>query len=512
LTLLKEEEIDPQLKISPRIIDTLSTTQFVDQYALIREFVSNAYDADATRFDIRLHKDGTITMEGYGDGMSPSEFKLFWEFGSIHKAGTRSSKFKRIRAGKYGFGKLSYRSAFAILQIHNHKGAFDVCHEVNEELLSSWKTIEQVIRPIRILRKPMDHDGVKITLMGPRKGIEFTEEKLKMELQSTQIDQPNFEVYLNGKKVPPMKYAGIEIPVDLTVEGVIDKGYRAEDGRISGLICILRKPPKKLKERGVLISVGGQGITRTFFGYDRDAHWSSRVVRVVGKLEVPWLHTSGGKAGFIEDYQYNKFLEAMRRFMRKEVLFKIEQEERAKQDKKTSKVLSDVCKALEKALPRFPQLKSPFSAKIKDQSGQIDEPSIHPETRNVEKTGRKEKETKEKDKVHIMGKRDTDEVKRRLRKRFKLHGFGYLIETKYEPLSPLQSWHTLDRDLTTIFLNEAHRMFELERKRDILLFRYMARLIAQEITLIKGLLNSKMAYELQNKVLNAVVEAYSGSD
>ena len=115
MTLLKEEQIDPQLKISPRIVDTLSTTQFVDQYALVREFVSNAYDADASRFDISFHKDGTITMEGYGDGMSASEFKLFWEIGSIHKAGTHSPKFKRIRAGKYGFGKLSYRSAFCIL-------------------------------------------------------------------------------------------------------------------------------------------------------------------------------------------------------------------------------------------------------------------------------------------------------------------------------------------------------------------------------------------------------------
>lgn len=512
MTLLKEEQIDPQLKISPRIVDTLSTTQFVDQYALVREFVSNSYDADATRFDIWLHKDGTITMEGHGDGMSPNEFKLFWEIGSIHKAGTRSPKFRRIRAGKYGFGKLSYRNAFCILQIHNHKGAFDVCYEVNEELFSNWRTIEQVIRPIRILCKPMDHDGVKVTLMVPRKGIEFDKEKLKMELQSTQIDQPNFEVYLNSKKVPPMKYAGIEIPVDLMVEGVIDKGYRAEDGRISGLICILRKPPKKPKERGVLISVGGQGIIRTFFGFDRDAHWSSRVVRVVGKLEVPWLHTSGGKTGFIEDHQFNKFLEAMRRFMRKEVLFKIEQEERARQDKKTSKVLSDVCKALQKTLPHFPQLQSPLSAKIRDETGRIDETDIHSETQNVEKTGQKEKETKEKDRVRVMGKRDVDEVKRKLRKRFKLRGFGYLIETKYEPLSPLQSWHTFDKNSTTIFLNEAHRMFELERKKDILLFRYMARLIAQEITLIKGLLSSKMAYEMQNKLLNAVVQAHSDAD
>jgi len=512
LTLLEEELTDVQIKISPRIVDTLSTTQFVDQYALIREFISNAYDADATRFDIWLHKDGSITMEGYGDGMSPKESKLFWEIGSIHKAGTLSPKFKRVRAGKYGFGKLSYRNAFCVLQIHNHKGSFDVCYEVNEELFSSWRTIEQVIRPIRIPCKPMSHDGVEITLMGPRKGIEFDEEKLKMELQSTQIDQPNFEVYLNGKKIPPMKYSGIEIPVDLTVEGVIDKEYRAEDGRIRGLIYILRKAPKKPRERGVLISVGGQGIIRTFFGFDRDAHWSPRVVRVVGKLEVPWLHTSGGKTGFIEDYQYNKFLEAMRKFMRKEVLFKIEQEEMAKQDKKTSKVLSDVCKALEKTLPSFPQLKSPLSAKIKDETGRIDESDIHPETKDVEKASQKEKETKEKDKVRIIGKRDLDEVKIKLRKRFRLHGFGYLIETKYEPLSSLQSWHASDKDLTTIFLNEAHPMFALERKKEILLFRYMARLIAQEITLIKRLLNSKLAYEMQNKLLNAVIKAHMGTD
>ena len=198
--------------------------------------------------------------------------------------------------------------------------------------------------------------------------------------------------------------------------------------------------------------------------------------------------------------------------MRKEVLFKIEQEERAKQDKKTSKVLSDVCKALEKTLPRFPQLQSPFSAKIQDETGRIDESDIRPETENLEKTSQKEKGAEEKDRVRVMGKRDVDEVKRRLKKRFRLRGFGYLIETKYEPLNSLQSWHMFHKNLTTIFLNEAHRVFELERKKDILLFRYMARLIAQEITLIKGLLNSKMAYEMQNKLLNAVVQAHSSTD
>lgn len=346
-------------------------------------------------------------------------------------------------------------------------------------------------------------------MLGRRKGIEFDEQRLRNELQATQIDQPNFEVYLNGKKVPPVKYAGIEIRVDLTVEGVIDKGYKAEDGKIIGAIYILRKPPKRQEERGVLVTVGGQGIKRTFFGFDRDAHWSSRVVRVVGKLEVPWLHTSGGKTSFIEDYQYVKFLEKMRPFMRREVLFKIEEEERAKQDKKTSKVLSEVCKALERVLPRFPQLKSTLSTKVEDETGETG----GPEKAKIEKAPRvREKEGKEEDKTRILGRRDIDETKKRLRKRFKLHGYGYLIETKYEPLNLRQSWHTFENGTTTIYLNEAHRMFTIERKKDILLFRYMARLIAQEITLIKGLLNSEIAFEMQNKLLNAVISANIETD
>jgi len=499
-----EKQIDVRLGISPRIVDTLSTTQFVDQYSLIREFVSNAYDADATKVHINLYEDGSINIEGFGDGMSPEEFELFFQVGSIHKAGTRSPKFKRLRAGKYGFGKLSYRNAFCIMQIHNHKGEFDVCYEITEELFSNWKTIDQRPRPTRIIRKPLDHDGVKITLLGRRKGIEFDEQRLRNELQATQIDQPNFEVYFNGKKVPPVKYAGIEIRVDLTVEGVIDRGYKAEDGKITGAIYILSKPPKRQEERGVLITVGGQGISRTFFGFDRDAHWSSRVVRVVGKVEAPWLHTSGGKISFIEDYQYVKFLEKMRPFMRREVLSKIEEEERAKQDKKTSKVLSEVCKVLERVLPRFPQLKSTLSTKVEDETGETDSP----EKAKIEKAPRvREKEVKEKeeDKTRILGRGDIDETKKRLRKRFRLHGYGYLIETKYEPMDLRQSWYTSEKGITTIYLNEAHPTFTIERKKDILLFRYMARLIAQEITLIKGLLNSEIAFEMQNKVLNAVI-------
>jgi len=505
-----ESDVEVHFTISPRIVDTLSTTQFIDQYALIREFVSNAYDADAAKVEITLHNDGTIVIEGFGDGMTPEEYRQFWEVGSIHKAGTLSPKFKRVRAGKYGFGKLSYRRSFCIFQIHNHKGDFDICHEVDEELFSSWKSIEERPKPKKIECTPLNHDGVKITLLGPRKETSIEEQILKTELQQkTQIDQPNFEVYLNGKKVPPIKYIGLEIPVDLTVEGVIDRGTFVENGKIAGSIHILKSPPKAVGERGILISVGGQGITRTFLGFDKDAHWSTRVVRIVGKLEVPWLHTSGGKTGFIEDYQYRRFFGIMRQFLRENVLATIEQEEKAKLDEKTSRVLSKLCKTLKSTLPNFPQLKSEATEEIRSRSGEVN-PSVdeRAKTERQESRNNKQPEEEEKEKIRIRGRRDIDETKKKLRRKFRLHEYGYDIETTYNPGDSRQSWYDYDKGIMVIKINEAHPMFSFERSKEDILFRYMARLVAQEITLIKQILHSEKAFDTQNKLLNAVVDSY----
>src|SRR5262249_25087884 len=76
----------------------------------LKEFVSNAYDADAKRVDIRVDEDGnTITIRDDGVGMTLSDFRDY--FASIArpgKAGSRTVRGKtqlgRHKIGRYGIG------------------------------------------------------------------------------------------------------------------------------------------------------------------------------------------------------------------------------------------------------------------------------------------------------------------------------------------------------------------------------------------------------------------------
>jgi hypothetical protein len=93
-----------------RIISDGTYTSFPQA---LKEFISNAYDADASRIDIRVDEDcGTIVIRDDGVGMTLADFRDFFaSIGRPGKAGARAIRGKtalgRQKIGRFGIGSLA---------------------------------------------------------------------------------------------------------------------------------------------------------------------------------------------------------------------------------------------------------------------------------------------------------------------------------------------------------------------------------------------------------------------
>jgi histidine kinase/DNA gyrase B/HSP90-like ATPase/uncharacterized protein DUF4145 len=93
-----------------RIISEGTYTSFPQA---LKEFISNAYDADATRLDIRVDEDcGTIAIRDNGVGMTLADFRDFFaSIGRPGKSGSRAVRGKTVsgrqKIGRFGIGSLA---------------------------------------------------------------------------------------------------------------------------------------------------------------------------------------------------------------------------------------------------------------------------------------------------------------------------------------------------------------------------------------------------------------------
>ena len=89
-------------------------------YVALGELVKNAYDADATRCDIRFDKD-SIEITDNGNGMSHQEFVGKWmRIGSTHKLAEQASpNLSRPLTGSKGIGRLSAQFLGSTIEVQS---------------------------------------------------------------------------------------------------------------------------------------------------------------------------------------------------------------------------------------------------------------------------------------------------------------------------------------------------------------------------------------------------------
>jgi len=108
------------LEVDKRIVVLLSASTYESFPKALREAVSNAYDADATRVDIHLDLDrDVLTIVDNGSGITPDEFEFYLRIAAHPRGRQRRSALRRTRIGQFGIGFLSVFPFCQSLQVES---------------------------------------------------------------------------------------------------------------------------------------------------------------------------------------------------------------------------------------------------------------------------------------------------------------------------------------------------------------------------------------------------------
>ncbi|RPI85517.1 MAG: hypothetical protein EHM34_01670 [Nitrosopumilales archaeon] len=294
------------LKVHPSFFKEFATKTWVSPADVVKELVENAFDEDATRVLITILSDNSISIEDNA-GMDESEIQKFLLLGSPHKkVDSVSPKFKRIRTGRYGTGRLSFLTSFEKMKIRTRKGNYHKSFLIDTKSLDDLFRGKSNLREIREAR--LSRDGTEIIVSDAKSYVD--ELRLVKEIRKLAVlRHPLFEVYIkrssrfkewsstNAQLIRVPDIQGHRIPLNLDKGGIV------------GEITVARRPLTE-DERGIAVMVGGHIVMRTLFGFD------SKIPRVTGFVRCDTLTSRfADKSAIIEDKEFEKFSGLMKKFI-----------------------------------------------------------------------------------------------------------------------------------------------------------------------------------------------------
>jgi len=298
-----EEKSEIEVRISYRIIQLFSEGLYSSPNKAIEELVSNAFDAGATNVHVLLSpdlsaNDAVITVVDDGTGMDEAGLKGHWLIGVSNKRNPKAKLPKgRKQIGKFGIGKLAtYVLANRLTHVckigKNYFSTSMDYSKIPSGDAGGIHTEEKVVLPLRVLTEKEAKEAVgslvkgskagyeAIKLFGPGaakswtvaimsdlKGMatEIQRGRLGWILQSAMPLRDDFNLFLNGEKVPPSKLRakkighwvlgkevkGLPKPAPDDMEVSVDQHARPEDryglsqpelGRITGYVEVYEDP------------------------------------------------------------------------------------------------------------------------------------------------------------------------------------------------------------------------------------------------------------------------------
>lgn len=465
-------------------IITIGERLYTESIEFVREIVNNAYDADATLVEIIL-TDEAIEIRDNGSGMDRDGLKQYFNIGSQQKLySSKSPIHGRDRIGQFGIGKFASLSACRRFEVITKKGDFVGMVTFDKD---DWEKIEgdwQI--PLRIL--PPDFrktDGTTVILTGLSRKFEPKDIEEKI-IEGTPLKAPDFRVKINGHTVAPRSLTGHRIPL---LEG-------SRSGPITGEIVILPETASSEKDLGIEVKVKQVTIRRELFGMET---WGKAMARVRGEVNVDFLPITSDRTGFIKDsHEYMEFTVIMERVMAdvRAILNKLTFK---KESKKVSRALKEALQRIYRALAANPDL-SPF--------GTI---PIGEETKGMgnaaevsrKKEGVAEQEVKVEEKPRLAEKKRKKKPKV---KRLTPNAIIKKIKFGETGVSCVVDSFGVDgpevfSEETTIYINRDHPLYKRESAKVDTHTLNLARLITQEISLMKDPRNPRQAFERQSKLL-----------
>jgi hypothetical protein len=322
------------------------------------------------------------------------------------------------------------------------------------------------------------------------------------------IRAKKFSVYVNRYRVTPRRWSGNRIPV---LEGT-------KYGIIHGEIVILPAYHASAENMGIEIKVKGVTVRRELFNI---ATWGKAATRIRGEIHADFLPLTSDRSGFLEDTpEFEAFLKGMQKIIAG-VEKVYNQMASKKENRKVSRALKEALQRVHQALSLNPEL-SPFGVVPLAEKGrqgagetaveadggdeapeQINgEDEIPPDSGQNDSTTPASDEKPQKERKPSLRIATPNAVVKRLK--FGETGvtccLDHLGEDGPECLT----------EGTIIYINRDHPLYKRESKKKEAHILNIARLITQEISLMKDSANPREAFNRQSKLLRDAFK--DGSD
>ncbi len=472
---------------------TIGERLYSESIELIRELVNNAYDADATEVEIKLTEE-SIEVSDNGTGMDRRGLKQYFNIGSPEKTTKgRSSIYHRDLIGQFGIGKFASLAACERFEVYTQKDDF-AARVVFDK--GEWeKEGDHWNLPLHIV--PPDKargDGTTVTLHRLTRKFE-PEEVIRKIVEGTPLKAPHFIVRLNGLRISPTSLSGHRIPF---LEGT-------EFGPVHGEIIILPSSTATSKDFGIEVKVKQVTIRREFFGLD---HWGKVASRIRGEVYADFLPVTADRSGFVLDSPpYQAFQKVMAKVAR-EVDDVLKRLAGRTEKRRTSKALKEALQRIHRALALNPDL-SPFGAiplagegEGMGGAGSVSEKREGGSEREVQPANAAQPKAESQSPTQEKKiKKKSPKVKRLTpnavvqRMKFGETGVSICVDDFGENAPECFT------EGTVIYINQQHPLYQRESKKPETHILNVARLITQEISLMKDTRNPRLAFSRQSKLL-----------
>ena len=474
-------------------IITIGERMYAESIEFVRELVNNAYDADATLVEVVVEED-TIEIRDNGVGMDIEGLKQYFSIGSQEKLyAPKSPMYKRDRIGQFGIGKFASLSACKRFEVITKKDEFVGRVIFDKEQWEKTGDVWQL--PLEILIPDFrKQNGTTVILTGLDRRFDPKDIETKI-IEGTPIKAPHFRVKINNHTVTPRSLTGHRLPF---LEGT-------SFGPVAGEIIILSETASTASDLGIEVKVKQVTIRRELFGMET---WGKAMARVRGEVNADFLPITSDRTGFIKDSdEYREFLKVMEKVM-ESVKVSLQKLTMKKEGKKVSRALKEALQRIYKALAANPDL-SPFGAiAIGDETKGIG--NAAEVFQKKEGVGESEVKGEEKPKTLEKKRKKRPKVKRltpnAIIKRIKFGetGVSCVVDSFGEDGPEVFS------EETTIYLNRDHPLYKRESAKIDTHVLNLARLITQEISLMKDPRNPRQAFERQSKLLRDAFIQRSG--
>lgn len=471
-------------------IVTIGERLYGESIELIRELINNAYDADATEVRVSI-KDDQIFVEDNGIGMDFEGLKQYFNIGStLKRENPKSAKFGRDRIGEFGIGKFASLSACSRFELWTKKDDFQAKAVFDKEEWNKFKDKWHIPLKIEEIDRRLK-DGTKITLRGLTKRFNIADVEKRI-IETVPIKAPNFSVYLNGRKVNARFIPGHKIPF---LEGT-------EYGIVHGEIIISSQMDQDISEAGIECKVKQVTITKDFFGMER---WVKNIARIRGEVNADFLPITSDRTGLIKDTpQYRKFLEVMERVVEraKPILAELAD---YKENKRAKRALTEVLDKVKNALMLNPDFCPEGLIPLADSISETGQPGYVQPTKEGKETGEQKQP-----KIETTQKRK----RKRKPKVKKLNPTAVVKKLKLgrQGVSCCIDHFGSDNpecftEGTIVYINRDHPLYRKEAQKKDTYILHIARLLTQEICLMKDPRKPREAFQRQSKLLrDALVE------